>query len=366
MNKRFLCLIFTVFFVLSGATFVGCNLIGGNSTPKNYNADIQVVMPEDIDDKIFIIEEDVTYYTSPGFSLMMEVNGAYLEMEYFYLDGNKRVYDNLYLYVDDYFYIVTDDYRDLYASLGDSADSEYAEEEKEQGYDIQINVKKSGIYKLTFDLDTLKFDMEYKAEIETPKYYPIKNCQIYSNATKWVDMNVNPENADEFVINNFYIGANEFISFHDTTHVSCYKVTLDESCDKKYGSYTYPTLVFNVGGNYNIYINKKTYVVRLELINPDTATYTCVYYDNNDFIELTPYDVSVPYLFRQRVVADTKYTTSVPDFYTTKYRTYKLTVIDTNNLLLGSEDDYTFKNIGTYELTINLKTFEMSVELLPE
>ncbi|MBO5328791.1 MAG: hypothetical protein J6B04_06430 [Clostridia bacterium] len=366
MKKKFTYFIATLMVVISALTLVGCNMGSGFKPNTNYNDDIQVVAPENITNDLFVVEENTTYYTSPGFSLWMEVNGAFLKMDYFYLDGNKRVYDNLYFYKDDYFYIVTDDYKDLYASLSDSADSEYAEEEKEQGYDIQINVKKEGIYKLVFDVDTLKFDMEYKSEIDTPKYYPIKKCQIYSNAAKWVDMSVNPANPDEFVISNFAIGVNETITFQDATHTSIYKITLNESCNEKYGSYAYPSVVLNVGGNYDIYINAKTYEVKLELLNPDTAKYSCVYYDGTDFITLQPYDSAVPYVFRQRIVVDTKNTTSLPKFHTEKYRTYKLTVVDDFNLLSASSKNYYFKQIGTYDVIINLKTFEISVELLPE
>ena len=159
-----------LFVAISSATLLfGCNAPSDPAKP-NYNADVQVVAPQNITAEHFVAEEGTTYYTSPGFSLWMEVNGAFLKMDYFSLEGNKRVYDNLYFYVGDYFYIVDDDYENLYASLGDSSDVEFAEEEKEQGYDIQINVKKEGIYKLIFDVDTLKFDMEYKAAIETPRY----------------------------------------------------------------------------------------------------------------------------------------------------------------------------------------------------
>lgn len=364
--KRFTCFFVAVSALIGGTLFVGCNAQTDNSALPDYNADIEAVAPENITIEHFVAKEDTAYYTSPGLSLWMEVNGAFLEMDYFSLDGDKRIYDNLYFYEKDYFYIVTDDYKDLYASLGDSADTEYAEEEKQDGYDVQINVKKAGIYKLIFDTKSLTFDMEYKSEIETPKYYTIKKCQIYSKATKWVQMSVNPANADEFVIHNFNIGVNEFISFQDNTHTSLYKTTLDESCNEKYGSYQYPSTVINVGGNYNVYINAKTYVVRLELLNPDTATYSCVYYDGVDFIELEPYEADVPYIFRQRIVVDTKYTTSVPKFHTAKYKTYTLTVVDTTDVFIGSGRNYYFKNMGTYDVIINLKTFEITAELLPE
>ncbi len=367
MNNKLLCLITALLTVFSITFLVGCG--GGNgggiSKPR-YNDDVEIVLPEDITTEHFITEEDVTYYTSPGLSLMMEVNGAFFKMDYFYLDENKRVYDNLYFYVDDYFYMITSNYKDIYASLSDTNDTEFAEEEKEQGYDIQLNVKKAGIYKLIFDVDTLKFDLIYKAEIETPIYYTIKNCQIYTKTTKWVDMNINPNNPDEFVINNFSIADGEYIYFQDRTHTSLYKTTLDKSCMDTYASYSHPSTAINVGGSYNVYINAKTYVVRLELTNFDTATYNCVYYDGNDFIKLQPHDDSIPYVFRQRITVDTKNTTSLPKFYTENYKTYKLKVVDNSNLLSFSGKYYYFKNVGVYDLIVNLKTFEVAVELLPE
>ena len=364
MKNKFLCSILGLWAGISGISLVGCNMGTGDPKIPDYNADIQVVTPENIDTEHFVSEEDTTYYTSPGFYLAIEINGEFMVMDYFSIEGDKRVYDNLYLYVDDYFYIVTDDYKDLYASLGDSADLEYAEEEKESGEDIQINVKKAGIYKLTFDVKTLKFDMEYKAEITTPVYYTIKNCSIYSVATSWVEMSVNPANADEFVINNFNVTAGKIISFYNHLHTSNYKVTLDESINNKLASARKTSVTVNVGGNYNIYINRKTYVVRMELINPDTATYGCVYYDGTDFITLPPYETGVPYIFHHQITVD-KYD-SLPDFHSANYKTYDLTVVDTANVLMGSGSNYFFKQSGTYNIIINLKTFEITAELLPE
>lgn len=366
MKRRWTCILSVLLMAMSLGALVGCDFGMSEPTVKDYNADIQVVPPESITAEHFVVEEDITYYTSPGFSLWMEVNGAFLKREYFSLDGNKRVYDNLYFYVDDYFYIVTDDYKDLYASLSDASDTEYAEEEKQSGYDIQINVKKEGIYKLTFDVDTLKFDMEYKAEIETPVYYTISRCHIYTVDTNWVEMSVNPDNEEEFVIRNFNIGVTEHLSFYDHTHTSLYKVSLEESCNGKYGSYQYPTVSVNVGGVYDVYIHAKTYVVRLELVQPDTATYSCVYYDGEEFIVLEPYDEAVPYVFRQRIKVDTKYTTSLPKFHTENYITYSLAVVESDLLSKSSKNYYYFKQPGTYDVIVNLRTFTISVEVVPE
>ena len=366
--KRTAIFLLVLFMLICGASLMGCGSVFGiPEVPElpDYNADIQIVLPESIAAEHFKAEEGKTYYTSPGLSLWAEVNGEFLKMDYFSLEGNKRVYDNLYFYEDDYFYIVTDDYKDLYASLGDSADTEYAEEEKEQGYDIQINVKKAGIYKLIFDTETLKFDMEYKADIETPVYYTMKSCSIFSLATEWVEMSVNPENNDEFVINGFHIDAGKTVSFFNRIHTSNYKVTLNEACEGKYGTARKAEVTVNVGGEYNVYVNSKTYEVRLELTNPETAEYSCVYYDGSEFIELQPAEGDAPYIFRQRINVDTKYTTQIPDFHTASYRTYALTVID-SEYLMSSGKNYYFKQMGEYELVINLKTFEITALPIPE
>ena len=358
MKKQILCLTAALSTLLHGFALVGCDLTFTPPSPKDYNADVQIVAPEDITTEHFVVEEDTTYYTSPGFSLCMEVNGAFLIMDYFSLDGSKRVYDNLYFYERDYFYIVTDDYKDLYASLEDSADAEYAEEEKEQGYDIQINVKKEGIYKLTFDVETLKFDMEYKAEIETPVYYTIPNCSIFTLDTEWVEMHENPANADEFVIENFHVNAGELISFYNHVHVSNYKVTLHESCNEKLVSGEGKYVEANVGGTYNVSINRKTYVVSVQLVTADKDGYSCGYFDKPDYVMLTPVE-NIPYLFRLRVTVEKL--DSLPILFSSGYRMYDLTIA-TPDLFFGDD----FKEAGTYDLTIDLQAFTVSAEKLPE
>jgi len=352
-----------VFFMLSGGALSACTGgVGGVETP-DYNADVAVVAPENIIEEHFVAQENTTYYTSQSLSLWMEVAGHYRKMEYFFLDGNKRVYDNLFFYEDDYFLMASDDMKGWYAALSDSADFAYAEVEKESGEDIQINVKKSGIYTLIFDVDTLKFDLEYKGEMESPLYYTMKNCSIFTLETEWVEMGINPENEEEFFIENFALAAGKSVRFFNSVHTSNYKVTLDEACADKYASAKKADVTVNVGGNYNVYVNKKTYVVRMELLNPDEAAYSCVYYDGKDFITLSP-EPSAPYLFKQRLVVDAQYM-GLPDFHSAQYRTYALTPEPSEFLMRGSEDAY-FKKTGTYDLIINLKTFSISVELVAE
>ena len=362
MKKILASITFSLFLGVSAFALVGCN----NENPPasgNYNADIQVVAPENITTEHFVIEDNTTYYTSPGFSLYISVMGHFMAMDYFSLDGDKRIYDNIYFYENDYLYIVTDDYKDLFASLGDSSDTQYAEEEKEAGVDIQLNIKTSGVYKVIFDTKTLKFDLEYKAEIETPKYYTIKNCDIYSIATSWVEMSVNPSNEEEFYISNFHIDTGKIISFFSHIHISNFIPTL-ESNSQKYATCNKANIKIIIGGDYNVYINSKTYEVRLELTNPQTANYTCVYYNGNDFINLSLDDQNISYIFTLQYEVDTAYT-SVPKFYNTHYTQYKLSLATSPNIV-GSGESYYFKTTGTYKLTINLITFEITAELLPE
>lgn len=364
MKRFFKCLIISLLVFIPAFSLVGCNF-GKNPPPtKDYNADIQVVSPENINTEHFEIKDNTTYYTSPGFSLWISVNGHFMNMNYFSIDGDKRIYDDLYFYEDDYFYIVTDDYVDLFASLSEESDKQYAEEEKEQGYDIQLNIIKSGIYKVIFDTKTLKFDLEYKSEIETPRYYTIKNCDIFSVTNSWLEMSINPNNTEEFYVTNYHIDTNKTISFFSHLHTSNYKPTLEVNSQKYAKSEKHSIRIF-IGGNYNIYINSKTYEVRLELINVETADYTCVYYDGSDFIDLELVDSNIPYIFTYQLDVDTKYSTSLPHFYNNHYSEYKLSVVSSPELMSSGKYHY-FKTIGTYKITINLKTFEISAELLPE
>ena len=224
---------------------------------------------------------------------------------------------------------------------------------------------RSGIYKLVFDVDTLKFDLEYKGEIETPLYYTIPNCSIYSAATNWVEMSENPANADEFVIRDFRVDAGKSVSFFNHIHTSHYKVTLDAATDGRYASARKTDVTMHVGGSYNVYINKKTYVVRFELNDVSSASYSCLYYDGSNFLTLQPYEADVPYIFRQRIVVDEKYT-ALPDFHTASYRTYRLTVVDTENVFSAVGKSHYFKETGTYDIIINLRSFEVTAVRLPE
>ena len=178
-------------------------------------------------------------------------------------------------------------------------------------------------------------------------------------------MSVNPKNADEFVINNFAIEKDTYVCFFNFVHTSNYKVTTEAGLDGKITSGSGSIVYALIGGNYNVYINKKTYVVRFELNDVSSASYSCVYYDGNAFLTLQPYESDVPYIFRQRIVVDEKYT-ALPDFHTASYRTYRLTVVDTENVFSAVGKSHYFKETGTYDIIINLRSFEVTAVRLPE
>ena len=369
MKKKLLSFILAICLIIPCAfIFTACiSNSFGLPQQKNYNADIQEILPEHIEDEHFKPEEDTTYYTSAGFILSISIRGHFMIMDYFSLDGNKRVYNNIYLYEDDYFYMVTDDYKDLYASIADVNDREYVVEEKESGEDIQLNVIKEGIYNIVFDTDTLKFDMVYLSEITTPRYYTIKNCDIYSVATSWKEMTKNPNNQDEFYISNFYIASGKSISFYSHIHISNFVPTLDQDSQRMASVRKTDVRIF-IGGNYDVFINSKTYEVRLELKNPETADYSCVYYDGNDFISLELENNAVPYIFTYQITANTPYNplesgnTKLHTLYSENYGEYKLTIINSPDI-----NAYHYcKKAGTYKVTVNLMTFELTAELLPE
>ena len=223
-------------------------------------------------------------------------------------------------------------------------------------------MKKSGIYRLTFDTETLKFDLEYKSEIVTPVYIPMKNCSVYTIDKEWTVMEVNPDNPDEYFLKDYEIKRDSLVSFFSNDHTSNYKITLDEGVKDKFVSGEGIASFMNIGGVYDIFVNKYTYEVRFSIKNLESADFGCIYYDGEDFIELEPVDEATPYLFRQRIEVTTKNTTSVPKFYSGKYTAYKLKVKPSE--LLSSTEKYSyFKNVGTYDLTVDLMNFEITVEL---
>ena len=358
--------------------FTGCDFGASGGAIVNNSTDLVVV--EEGTSGEGETPSTPTQYKSKKLSLVTEINGSFNVNHTFILDPtdeNKRLYDDLYFYQDDYFYMDVADSWKIYCDLSDENDLEYVEVEKESGVDIQINVKKDGIYKLVFDIITHAFDLEYKSAITTPVFETIKNCDFYTLATGFVQMSQNPDNEDEFYVNNVLLTKDKSLSFYSHIHTSNYKVLLDQSVANQYAYIhkersTFITIM--IGGSYNIYINAKTYIVRLELTNKITADYYAQYVVYNkdthksDWIQLQPTDASTPYIFSFQLTVDRF--TDIPTIYDNGIREYNLTLLDANNTTkfgkFTRSEYYYFNTAGTYNITVNLDTFTISAEFVPE
>ena len=165
--------------------------------------------------------------------------------------------------------------------------------------------------------------------------------------------------------NEYYIEKdvpmNASIGFFNASHTARYKMDVEASLKN--------TLVYrndnnvekvqvHVGGRYKIYFNAKTYVLRLELQNPDTASYFCqVGWQEGK--ELSPVSSSTPYLFEYEFVAErNEYGVFVdlPSFYPSLGMPYDLTIVNENG-----EEIAWYVEEGTYMLRIDLKDFKLTV-----
>ena len=318
--------------------------------------------------------EDETYYKSDYIKFIMSVRGYYQTDIPFYVakdNENLRIYDNMYFYKGDYFQLMSKDYRYIWATLKDET-TEYLTPLREHGEDIQVDVKKSGVYKITLDIKTMIMDFEYKSEIQTPYYYPFKTCAVgtlVDNKIVYTDMEESPTNADEFIVKNYAVSTGKLYSFYEKyTHVSNYKFTVNENSKKYISESMFETsVVFNVTGEVNICVNRKTYEVSAEVSDPSKLTYDCLTYANGGFITLTPKDPNVPYIFEYKYEATSDVggygvmSDDVPDFYNKSYKKYELTV-EESSLLGNNKGNYYFKKQGKYVLTIDLLNLTLGVE----
>lgn len=315
-------------------------------------------------------EDDKTYYTSKYISFVREVKG-YFETDIPFTvsdDENIRIYDDLYFYEGDSFYLISSDYRYIWATLANEQ-VDYANVLREQGEDIHVDIKKDGIYKITLDMKTMVMDLSYKNEITKPYYYPFKTICVgclVDGSIVYTDLSVNPSNENEFAVKDYDVEAGKLYFFYNQfTHISCYKLTIANDSKEYLASTTYSDCyTFKIAGKYNIYVNNKTYEIRAEL-DPSSATYYCLTY-NEGFIELNPVQNDTPYIFEYEYEATSDVggygvvSDSLPKFYDKGYNEYSFTVIE-SDLLGENKGSYYFKKKGTYIITINLLDFTISV-----
>ena len=355
-----------------------CNFGGlvPSTTPKYTNDDLSSVdissIPSD-----YNITEGETYYTDKKLELVVEVNGFYTALEYFTLDkenSNLRIYDNVYFYKYDFFQMMPEESDpNIYASLEKGVDKKYVEEYKSEGVDIQINVLVTGIYRLAFDLESMKFDVEHKGEITEPKYFTIETAEMATleNGGKNVVHTPMTLEGDEFKIKNFALSSKMTLSFYNINHVSWYKVTLAESLENRLAYFFVKdekrhnqSFKMMVGGNYNISINRHTYEVNLELLNPETADYVVQYYDSESgkLAPLSPKDPSKTYLF-EFVETATKDISVVSYFYNAASEKISWDIIN-ETLLLKTNDMVFYRKAGKYRLTLNLLDLTLDAEVI--
>ena len=349
--------------LLSSLLLGGCSSSSSPSSKGYNNKDVKEVPVSEVD---FPVEGE-TYYTKDDMSLCVEVNGGYRIINYFTLDKdneNLRIYDDMYFYQYDLFYMITSNYKYIYASLV-NGDTEYGEEYKEQGYDIQVDILKSGIYTLKFDISTLKFDLVFKEEIVTPRYYTIKNCEINallkSEQTK-IKMEVNPENEDELVLKNHHFENGTSLFFLSFDSTSEYKVSLGESNIALYLSQSSDRQLTKlaIGGDFDITLNVKTYVVNITLLNPESAQFSVIIYENGDFVSLEPSE-DIAYMFTYIQVVEKKYA-SLQKFYTSGYEELEFDITDNSKHFYSG----IFMEVGTYQLTLNLLNMTLVIDMLGE
>ena len=385
MKKKFLFVIITLLLIINVTALVGCDTLGlfedsDGEIPKIDNSvDLKEFTPTVDDDTVYI--ENETYYTSISVSLVTEVNGNYTTNRPFTLDKeneNKRIYHDIYFYAGDFFQVLyyknVNDLGELYVFMSDTNDQEYAEiEYTTQGSPLQVNIKEKGIYNLILDIETFSVDMVKVGDIDTPVYETIKTCElnIHVSSTEhtYIEMTLNSETNEYFIETEIPLHAS--IGFYNASHMGHYKMTVEPHLMDTllyYGGYAdeKPTQVYvHVGGRYKIYFNAKTYVLRLELQNPETASYYCQVGWKEDK-ELVAVSSETPYLFEYEFVAQGAINdpyVDIPKFYPSLGMSYQLSVVDEDGFV--AYDEYITQS-GTYKLTINLKEFTLTVKKLSD
>lgn len=381
--KRLFTLIALMICLLLPPAFAGCDVFGGGSNDGpivNNATDLVVVTEGSTDDSGNVVVP--TQYKSKKLNLVTEINGSYKLGRPFVLDPqdeNKRIYDDIYLYVDDYFYMDKANTSIIYCGLSDENDLQYVEIEKEHGYDIHINVKEEGIYTIIFDITKGEFDLIRKGDITTPVYETIESCDLYTLKSKFVQMTQNPNNAEELYA-NITIDRDALLSFFShNIHTSNYKIKIDPTQLNKYADQTLKTSIeVRVGGNYDVFININSYYIRFELKNKTTADYYCQYAKYNketkttEWIQLTAEDSNKPYLLTTNYAVADIYTTT-ESFYNHGLGKYNLELLNKESFRHTTSERngisyeyYWFKTAGNYKVTVDLDAFTVKYELIPE
>lgn len=379
MKRKFLFLIMALLLVINAFALASCGILGSpdggddEELPQIDNSvDLKEFSPAVDDDNVYVDGE--TYYTSISVDLVTEINGNYSVDRPFVLDKeneNKRIYRNIYFYVEDFiqvlYYKKLGDLGKLFVIMSDVADQEYAEiEYSTGGSPLQINIIKQGVYDIILDVETFAIDMVKVSDIDAPVYETIKTCELNVHVSQsqysYTPMAFDAETNEYYIQKEIPLNAS--IGFYNASHMGHYKMTVDSGLNDTliyYNTNSIRQVQVHVGGIYKIYFNAKTYVLRLELQNPDSASYYCqVGWNNNE--ELTAKSSTTPYLFEYEFVAQGKVNdpyVDIPSFYPKLGMKYQLSVIDVDGFVSG---DMYITESGNYTLSINLKDFTLTIK----
>lgn len=326
-----------------------------------------------------------TFYKSDLYDMHCTIAGYFTYGRPFTLGEteNIHIYNNLCLYEGDEFFIAKNKSRnqgsflpnfDYCFKLKDESDTQYvtidSPAEDPTCGSLFVNQGKDGVYKITFDTETQLIDLEYLSEIETPKYDVLSGVDIQnihdSSDKKTTRMRENPDNPDEICVLGYSIPMYASIIFPN--NLGCYtRVWLDASYVNTARTFTKRELLrFSRGGVFNVYLNTKTYVVRLEQLDYETAKYNCYYIfvndanPNGDALAMTQ-DAEHPYIYHLDNFSNRKElgfisTIRFVDIEPNERGTYKYVLEPTNtNISRDDNNGYFFTVGGTFNITINLK-----------
>ena len=284
-NKIILFLVTLGILFLSSCDIFGDNIeLNENGVPNIDNAlDLEEYTPTTYDD----LSESESYYTSKHLNLVTYINGNYSINRPFTIDEedeSKRIYRNIYFYVEDYFQLIyyknESSFGNIYAILSDDSDLEYASilyTENQNAYEIDI--VKDGIYDLILDLDTFGIDMVRISDIDEPVYETIRSCQLNIHVSMdnhtYHNMDYNSDTNEYYIEKEIPLGA--AITFYSDSHNSNYKINVEDALIDRIMHWDdiLNRVRLHVGGIYKIYLHAKTYKMRIELVNPDTSSYYC-------------------------------------------------------------------------------------------
>ncbi|MCR4561872.1 MAG: hypothetical protein K5694_01515 [Bacilli bacterium] len=293
---------------------------------------------------------------------------------------NVHIYNNLCLYEGDEFFIAKNKTKNTGSSLPNFDFCFKLKEDKDEEYvtvDIDKNdptcgslfIKegKDGEYKISFDVETKLIDIEFLREIDTPKYDYIKHCdisEIHYKRTSYQTLRENKDNPDELCVLNYDIPMHASIVL-DNNLGSYTRVWLDESLFNLARTFTKRELIhFSVGGNYNVYLNRKDYSVRLELNNPENAKYNCFFRftggEHSGDPETMTQDQEHPYIFHLNNFSNETDNGYVKTIRFVEYEedgsaTFKYKLDSLNeNIERNDNNNYSFTSGGTFNISINL------------